>query len=231
MKKFFEYACLICLVATPLLVAMPILYENKGAFVAATNATSVVLATAPIAYPEFSNFTIPDGKLTFKLVPGLSTRFDIDYFSPLQGLDLALSGKESFDIIFNSQSIYAFGMEIFEPTDPILVNGTFEESTFEITFVTNWASYTFVVEPPNDIPCFLGIGFTENTEWLTQAYTREIVGNIGNEFLQLMSSTQTVVPELSTIFLCMLTFFISRVYIFSKNQGHLSRVMQAHSRR
>jgi len=211
MKKFFAYTFMICLVATPLLVATPILYEKKEVFVAATNATSVVLATAPIAYPEFSNFTIPNCQLTFRLVPGLSTRFDIDYFSPLQGLDLALSGKESFDIIFNSQSIYAFGVEIFEPTDPILVNGTFEESTFEIKFVTNWASYTFLVEPPNDIPCFLGI-VTGNAEFLRQVCMREISGGIENEFFQFLSSTELIVPELPTMFLYMLSFLMGWVY-------------------
>jgi hypothetical protein len=105
-----------------------------------------------------------------------------DKFSP--NPYVVISGVENFNAVVTfASAIYAFGMDVYEPTSPSLFNGcnvtTCVESTFELSFL-NGASLleTIIFSPANDILDFIGYS---NASAFDRIEVRETVGTNDNE--------------------------------------------------
>lgn len=200
-------ASLICLVsAVGPAQATLMVFSGEAAFFAATSASpATTIPTTPLTvFPPDTGFT--NGSLSFSLVPGESSRFIIDNFSArLPGNELALSGKETFNIDINTGAVFAFGFDFVEPEFDPFVNATPVDSTFGVTLKngsTTVGAFTFA--RPNDSAQFVG-AWTGPGEGFNRVEIREVIGDAENEFFGQfytgLSPMQTVVPEPSTLLL------------------------------
>ena len=157
-------------------------FENKGDFLAATDAVEVANFDDTTTGNRGLSFSV--GDLTFT---SQSTRefWVQDWTALLSGNELAISDREHMDVDINLGSeVFAFGFEFVEPT-----SGTVNvppsqvvDSTFTVTLLSgsmNVNSFTF--NAPDDQAAFVGVWSTADQGFDT-VQIRETIGGIDNEF-------------------------------------------------
>ena len=119
MKALFSTA-LVVLFSSRLLGAGILVFDDKPDFLAQTaaNPVTTIPSTPYTFFPAYSGFV--SGDLSFTLYPADSFRFIIDdWSSRLPGNELAISGRESFDVHIATGPVFSFGFDFVEPeNDP-----------------------------------------------------------------------------------------------------------------
>lgn len=114
--------------------------------------------------------------------PFLSTGTYTDVFG--RNPFVVISGEENFNAIVTfATSVFAFGMDIYEPTSTARFNGCnvsqCQESTFEISFLDGMTTLdTISISPDNNTLDFIGYS---NGTGFDQIQVRETVGSNDNE--------------------------------------------------
>ena len=172
-------------------------FDDKTEFLNATGATD---ATGPILPAMgFGNH----GSVTIGSVDFVITRFAIvDWSARLPDLEIVISDgvnnlpNESIDAVF-AAPVFSAGFDFVEVENDPNLNGSFVDSTFEVTLrngATSVGSFTF--NAPNDTAAFVGV-------WSETAFDRleirETVGTDDNEFYGRFFTGATALPEPSTL--------------------------------
>ena len=163
------------------IVTAAVLYGTAGG-AATFNDRATFLASGG-TYTDHTNigadFTISSG-------PGATAFLDSSGFTDIFAPNpyVVISGVENFNAVVTfAASVFAFGMDIYEPTSPVLFNGcnvtTCVESTFEISFLASGSLLeTITISPDNDMLDFFG--YSSATAF-DRIEVREIVGTNDNE--------------------------------------------------
>lgn len=166
-------------------------YSDKNLFLSQTAATSATGGTISSDPPVVLVNSYTQGQTTFdgpnKLTIGCPSSGVLNYCQPdgwaplLNGDDIAVTGVEDLDAIFNSSPVFAVGFEMIEPTLLNIGPGqTFVDSTFTITLISGVTNKdSFIFKPGNDVVVFFGVWTDYSFDKIS---IRETVGGIENEF-------------------------------------------------
>jgi len=159
--------------------AATMLFDDQSYFISHTGASeTTTIPTTTATFAPGDGFT--SGNLTFSLVD-VNTQFMIsDATSHLPGNELSLDGVESFNIDINTGLVHYFGFDFVEPEFDPNLNGTFVESSFEVTLKNGATAVdSFSFSKANDSAQFVGV-WTDNS--FNRIEIRETTGDSENEF-------------------------------------------------
>lgn len=212
--KFKSLAVFVLLMSLHLTAyATVITFNDQSAFLTATGSTSATGVLPNIGMiPGGTGGTQTIDSVTFSIASpsialfiGTSGLSFPDWYAPLGGNDIAISGIENLNISL-AIPVYSFGFDIAEPntTMPHFSSSNFptSDATFTITLLNDTTSIgTFMFKPPDDVVSFFGAWADVQ---FNKVEIREIVGGIDDEYFGQFytgSSPVAPVPEPSTFFL------------------------------
>lgn len=184
-------------------------FSDQSTFLTATGATS---ATGPMpnvgAVPPASGAV---GSVTFSSVPPSGTLYigaagvgavpAGDWYVPLAGFEIAISGSENLDALFTSSvSVYSFGFVFAEPDTTMPPwGGSPVDSTFTVTLL-NGATIvdSFAFNAPDDVISF--VGAWSDTPF-DRVEIRENADNIDDEYFGEFFTGTTPVPVPAAVWL------------------------------
>jgi hypothetical protein len=180
-------------------------FTDQTTFLTTTGATS---ATGPLlnlgAVPPASGTV---GTVTFSSVAPSGTLYigpaglvpGDDWYGPLIGNDIAISGSENLDAVF-AGPVYSFGFVFAEPNSTMPSwGGSPVDSTFTVT-LRNGATFvdSFIFNAPDDLVSFVGA-------WSDTAFDRveirETTGGIDDEYFGEFFTGTTPVPVPAAVWL------------------------------
>lgn len=173
-------------------------FSDQTTFLTATGATPATGLLPNVgAVPPASGIV---GSVTFSSVAPSGTLFigaggvvpGDDWYVPLAGNDIAISGSENLDAVF-AGPVYSFGFVFAEPNTTMPSwGGSPVDSTFTVT-LRNGATFvdSFAFNAPDDVISFVGA-------WSDAAFDRveirENVDNIDDEYFGAFFTGTTPVP-------------------------------------
>ena len=224
MSKYFCAAAIaFCAVAPP--AAAATVYSSEASFVAAAGTAKATLPS--FLAPAGSFNTAP-----FAFSSDAGQTFVIDtsvYGQAISGEDnLLISGYESQTLV-SSIPLYAFGLQIFQPSNAAPVSGpngvacytTCDSGSFTIALFQGAAivdSFTFT--PVNNTVEFHG--YAGSTPF-TRIRINDDLGTIDNEYFATYRYATQPVPELSTS--ALLVVGLALILIANKRRGAFVRVV------
>lgn len=148
-------------------------FSDAAAFFTQTGATSVG------GFPTGTHVTdFKTGQASFERT-GSSTFNFADWTTRFPGVEMAINGKEQFEVTFDNP-IHSFGFDIVEVEKDPNLNGSFVDSTFILNFYKLGSLVgTHSFNPPNDTVSFVGVSLSTAFD---QVELIESVGAEGNEF-------------------------------------------------
>jgi hypothetical protein len=183
-------------------------FSDQTTFLTATGATSATGALPNLGAIPPASGTV--GSVTFSSVAPSGTLFigpaglvpGDDWYGPLPGNDIAISGSENLDAVF-AGPVYSFGFVFAEPSSSTMPpwGGSAVDSTFTVTLrigATFVDSFTF--NAPDDFipPSFVGA-------WSDTAFDRveirETTGGIDDEYFGEFFTGTTPVPVPAAVWL------------------------------